>query len=84
MILCDDEFGRVLLVYFGGLFGDAMHHSAARAARKRNMKARKLRVRAYRVDFHAAIAQIANVSSQAQVFRDVLREVAEPYSLHQP
>ena len=84
MILCDDEFVCELPVDFRMLFSDAVHHRAARTPRKRYMKARKLRFRTYRVDFHTAVAQITNVSGEAQSFCDVLREVAEPYSLHQP
>ena len=82
MVVCNDKFVRKSLIKFRSLLMDIVNHRATRTTSERNMKPRELRIRADRVDFHSAIAQIAHVSGKTQALRNVLREIPESHSLH--
>lgn len=82
MIVRNGKFGGKSPVKFRRLFMDVVNHRATGAASERNVKPRELRIRANRINFYSAIAQIAYVSGETQTFRNVLREITETNSLH--
>ena len=64
------------------MLGDVLHHGAARAALQKRVEAGELFGGADGVDFHTAVAKIANKTGQSEVFGFVLGKVAEADTLH--
>ena len=69
-------------VNFGWMLGDVLHHGPARAALQKRAEAGKLFGGADGVDFHTAVAKIANKTRQAEAIGFVLGKVTEADTLH--
>jgi hypothetical protein len=81
-IVGNAELARILRINFGWMLGDVLHHGAARAALQKRVEAGELFGGADGVDFHTAVAKIANKTGQSEVFGFVLGKVAEADTLH--
>jgi hypothetical protein len=65
-----------------GLFGDGIDVRKSRAFLETHAKLCELLGRADGVGFDAAVAKIADVAAEAEIFRGALREEAEADTLH--
>ena len=78
----DDEIAFMTRIGSGGLFLDAADKGETRAAFELDAQLRMLLRCGKSVDFHAAIAQIADIAGGLQLLGSGLREVAKAHSLN--
>src|SRR5215471_3488831 len=83
-VVSDAEIFGESGLYVRGFFRDMLDHGAARPSFEHSPQARKTFCRTDRVNFNAAVAQIAHVAAQFQAFRFILREIAEADALYDP